>query len=42
MKEWIGLLTVTIQLLTAIILHQKSREKKEKGTKKRRVHRKRK
>jgi len=43
MQDWVGLLTSVIQLVTAIILYRlATREKKEKGTKKRRDPRKRK
>ncbi|WP_272949066.1 hypothetical protein [Paenibacillus contaminans] len=36
MKDWVGLLTAVIQLVTAVILYRLAvREKNKKGTKKR-------
>ncbi|WP_281170084.1 hypothetical protein [Paenibacillus pinihumi] len=43
MKDWVGLLTAVIQLVTAVMLFRvASQEKNKKGTKKRRAPRKRK
>ncbi|WP_280174946.1 hypothetical protein [Paenibacillus uliginis] len=41
MKDWVGILTAIIQLVTAVMLYQMAAKGNKKGTKKRRVRRRR-